>query len=298
MEKRKIYLIVVGVLVTLGLLLFPKFAKKPDNDQGFGIFDLATPRVSSVVDLVPPDQPHLPELSGSDRVTDKSIDGPGWHNISQPITQPRTIRLQDKEMERLLVNKAATATFVKAIETPFGLVEAWSECLQHVCSGWVSVLKGSEEVISNARIMPLPVPKNVTIWFIDEVRVEPMHLLGPVSGSKEDRLMLVVSYSITEPPRPALGSIAHTYLVLFSLPGLQQIWMHETARSGLGILKEAEERAGRCSWQVAISVPDYARLLVHEKCIYKECLSQECYIKTPLTNYFAWDSDEKRFVKK
>lgn len=280
-----------GILLFVFVLVFRYRGTAPTGQSGLKPTDLS-------VDARPLDLPDLSALSAVQNLS-RTVDATAgtrglrasaeWLDLLEQKPEQQRFVLHEKELEKLLIDERATGSFADAIQTPFGTIESWSECNKIKCLGWVSILKGSEENIKRHKTERLPIPREIAVWPVDEIRVKSPRLVKNSS-------ILLVEYSISEPPRGGLGSILHSYITMFGLPNLNVIWTQEISRSGIKISKESEERVGRCSWQVEVARSDFATLRVTENCYYTHCTGLDCNIKAEQIHLYKWDTLGRRFL--
>jgi hypothetical protein len=120
---------------------------------------------------------------------------------------------------------------------------AWTECDTKTCRGVVGILAGSpgsSDPASMKLVKRVVLPGPPKVFAIDGAQVTDVAVYDlDGDGQKE----LLVAYQELEPPRPALGSMAHDYISIYNLPQLSSAWQFEVHRSGGG----AEPV---CEWEV------------------------------------------------
>jgi hypothetical protein len=105
-------------------------------------------------------------------------------------------------------------------------VVAYSACDHRSCRGKVSRLHPGPSLRVQAQA-PLPTPSRV--FAVGGLIVQGLALVD-VTGDGQPELL--VDYQVSEPPRPALGSISHQYYAIYNLPQLTLAWHFELHRSG------------------------------------------------------------------
>lgn len=105
-----------------------------------------------------------------------------------------------------------------------GRAAAWWTCDEQGCAGSVAMVAADGRTLGRAG---LPVPAKP--WAIDGLQIGPGALLDlDGDGAAEWALR----YTVTEPPRPALGSRFHEVVAVYNLPALSLLWWRDLREVG------------------------------------------------------------------
>jgi hypothetical protein len=173
---------------------------------------------------------------------------------------------------------------------------AWTECSKITCYGYVAIVRHNEfggKFVLEKRVR---LRFYNHIWNNDGVSFfDSEFILYDVDqdGKKE----LLMRYSTTEPPEPAIGSRVNDYVAIFNLPSLNQNWFYRTHTR-----RSSGERACEHSVKLKNNLTSY--LIVEGKCGPLVCLEQSDYLENKECSkiasrkeYYIWLKKLDRYVK-
>jgi hypothetical protein len=173
--------------------------------------------------------------------------------------QTKTVPINKGELTELLAT--GTPTFFDlsaALDLGGGaLAIAWSECSMSRCRGWVGTLTGDVGVRRLVKKVALPAPPKV---FSMQGFTFEAPAFADLDGDGVPEI--IVHYQADEPPRRAVGSLFHEYVVAYSPKDLSVLFSHELWRGG-ALSEDA------CRWTLDRSGD---RLIASAECNLATCL--------------------------
>ena len=173
--------------------------------------------------------------------------------------QSKTIELDEERLHAALVKgNPQSVVFSAALDLGGGTTAiAWSECTKTGCRGSVATLTGGADRPKLAKKAALVAPAKVFAY--DGFAFEPP-ALADLDGDGAPEIIL--HYQASEPPRPAVGSMAHEYVAVYAPKDLSLIFSKELRRAG----GDTEES---CQWTLRRSGD---HLLASGECNMRACL--------------------------
>jgi hypothetical protein len=180
-------------------------------------------------------------------------------DVNELAKQTKTVVIDKDELREVLAT--GTPTFVDlsaAIDLGDGAIAiAWSECSESRCRGWAGTLTGAAGQRILVKKVALVAPAKV--FSIHGFAFEaPAFTDLDGDGSPE----IILHYRAEQPPRRAVGSLSHEYVVAYSPKDLSLVFSHELAYSGV----ESEDS---CYWTLDRSGD---RLIASAECNLGMCL--------------------------
>jgi hypothetical protein len=205
--------------------------------------------------------------------------------------EARAIELDEERLRALLVKRPPeSVSFAPAVASPAGSLVAWSECNLKTCVGYAARLEGDAEHLSLTKKIRLPLA--VPVFAVEGYRFH-SSVLADLDGDGTKEWLLHVE--VSEPPRSALGSLVHEYLVVFNVPALSLAFLQELGRRG-------GDSEPACTWEVRREVrAGRAMLTVLGRCGRRDCLEAQAPVPgCPPTRQsrarFVWVRGKDRFV--
>ena len=181
-------------------------------------------------------------------------------DLDELARQAKTVPIDKDELRELLVmGTPMVVELSAAIDLGGGAIAiAWSECSESRCRGWAGTLTGDAGQRRLVKKVALVAPAKV--FSVQGFTFEaPAFTDLDGDGAPE----IVLHYRADEPPRRALGSLFHEYVVACSPKDLSVIFSHELWRGG-ALSEDA------CSWSLDRSGD---RLIASAACNSPMCLN-------------------------
>ncbi len=171
---------------------------------------------------------------------------------------------------------------------------AYSECDPKLCRGYVATLHSDEAAggphLRLTRKQELPAPAK--LFLANGMQIQAI-ALADVNGDGRPELLL--DYMALEPPRPALGSLAHQYYAIYSLPQLTPAWNFEVHRSG-GAAEptcDYDIAYGQLAQKSGGALPG---LMAKGNCQPSPYVHPELPKAPPIIKRFIWSKAAQRFI--